>query len=194
MNATRWTVLEQAHGALRTVVAGVDEKAWTLPTPCEQWNVAQVLRHAVGDQRAYGAALTGNDGPTENPFDPSEDRPGQEQTFVESALTSTAQALAAVAPGTAEVPCPLPIGPLSAEIVVGAAALDAAIHAWDIAVATGQPSPLSAELAEQLTAAAETIAEPLRAFAFAPALDAQPSDDAAAQLLRYLGRDPKWTP
>ena len=26
-----------------------------MPTPCDQWNVTQVLQHAAGDQRAYGA-------------------------------------------------------------------------------------------------------------------------------------------
>jgi hypothetical protein len=55
------------------------------------------------------------------------------------------------------VPSPLPIGPLSAEVAAGACALDAAVHAWDIAVATGQPSPLPDELAEALLAVAKEI-------------------------------------
>jgi len=33
----------------------------------------------------------------------------------------------------------------------------------------------------------------LRGFAYAAALPAGPGDDAAATLLRYLGRDPNWT-
>jgi hypothetical protein len=48
-------------------------------------------------------------------------------------------------------------------------------------------------LAEQLEPAAHATAEPLRGFAYAPALPAEPDDDAAAALLRYLGRDPHWT-
>ncbi|GAA0372778.1 hypothetical protein NE235_30775 [Actinoallomurus spadix] len=75
----------------------------------------------------------------------------------------------------------------------GPAALDAAVHAWDIAVATGRPSPLAPGLAERLLPVAETLAEPLRGFAYAPALDPRPADDATAALLRYLGRDPEWT-
>jgi hypothetical protein len=39
----------------------------------------------------------------------------------------------------------------------GACTLDAAVHAWDIAVATGQPSPLPDELAEALLAVAKEI-------------------------------------
>jgi len=63
---------------------------------------------------------------------------------------------------------------------------------WDIAVATGQPSPLSAELAGQLMPVATAIVEDLRGFAYAPALDPRPGDGSAAALLRYLGRDPGW--
>lgn len=74
-----------------------------------------------------------------------------------------------------------------------ACALDAAIHAWDIAVATGQPSPLTAELASQLRPAADATAEPLRGFAYAPALPGQAASDPVATLLRYLGRSPGWT-
>ncbi|GAA1027117.1 hypothetical protein GCM10009557_07200 [Virgisporangium ochraceum] len=57
----------------------------------------------------------------------------------------------------------------------------------------GQPSPLAAELAGQLMPAARATAEPLRGFAYAPALPEQEDDDAAAALLRYLGRDPHFT-
>ena len=66
-----WTVLDQAHGALRDVVAAVPSDAWQLSTPCEQWTVAQVLQHAVGDQQGYAATITGEGWPTENPFEPS---------------------------------------------------------------------------------------------------------------------------
>jgi hypothetical protein len=83
---------------------------------------------------------------------------------------------------------------MPAQVAAGACALDAAIHAWDIAAATGQPSPLTAELAEQLLPAARSIVEPLRGFAYAAPLLDQPGDDPAAALLRDLGRNPTWTP
>jgi hypothetical protein len=68
------------------------------------------------------------------------------------------------------------------------------VHAWDIAVATGQPSPLPNWLATELTAVATSIVEPLRAYgAYAAALEPQPGDDDAAALLRYLGRRPDRT-
>jgi hypothetical protein len=43
-------------------------------------------------------------------------------------------------------------------------------------------------------AAARAIVEPLRQYgAYAAALAPQPDDDATAELLRYLGRDPSWS-
>ena len=51
-----WTLLDNAHEALRTVVGDVPADAWELPTPCADWNVTQVLQHAViGDDG--GAAI-----------------------------------------------------------------------------------------------------------------------------------------
>jgi len=102
---------------------------------------------------------------------------------------------ARVDPDDDAVPTPLPPVPtLAAPLAAAACALDAAVHAWDVAVATGQPSPLSAELAEQLMPAALATADPLRGFAYAAALAPQSGDDAVAALLRYLGRDPAWRP
>lgn len=88
---------------------------------------------------------------------------------------------------------PLPQGPLPAQTAAGAAALDAAVHAWDIAADAGQHSPLNAGLAEHLIPVAMAIVEPLRGFAYAPALGPQSGDDPTVALLRYLGRRPGWS-
>jgi len=192
---TGWDVLDQAHHALRAAVAGTAESGWVLRTPCEQWNVTQVLQHAVGDQLAYAATITGGPGPTEDPFAPSGIRPDRPRDFVETVLRTSAEAWSTVAQDAQSVPTPLPQGALSPAIAAGAAALDAAVHAWDIAVATGQPSPLGLDLAQRLMLVALEIVEPLRAYgAYAAALRADPGDDAAAALLRYLGRRPEWMP
>ncbi|MDQ7809554.1 TIGR03086 family metal-binding protein [Amycolatopsis sp. A133] len=188
---TSWPVLASAHEALRSAIAGVRD--WSAPTPCAEWNVTQVLQHAAGDQLGYAAFITGSGGPGFDPFSPSGELPGPAAAFLEPALTAAAAAFATVSRDTSEVPTPLPQGALPAPVAVGAAALDAAVHAWDIATATGQASPLTPELAEQLLPVAKQLAEPLRGFAYAAALAGTPDDDAVATLLRYLGRDPLWT-
>ncbi|MCZ1003785.1 hypothetical protein O1M63_46925 [Streptomyces mirabilis] len=47
-------------------------------------------------------------------------------------------------------------------LAAAAAAMDAAVHAWDIAVATGQDAPLEEELAEGIRLAADRLADHLR--------------------------------
>ena len=103
-----------------------------------------------------------------------------------------AQAAAAV--GAERTSTPLPQGAFAPGVAAAACALDAAVHAWDVAVGTEQRSPLSDSLAAQLLPAAEAIAEPLRAYGvFAAVVPAAADDTAAATLLRFLGRDPHWS-
>ena len=189
-----WTILDRAHTALRAATAGLTAADLDRATPCAAWNVAQVLQHSAGDQLAYASAITGQDGPAENPFTPSGHLAVAPAQLVEPTLTASAAAFASVDPA-ATTPTPLPQGALPAATAAGAAALDAGVHAWDVAVATGQPSPLDDDLAAQLLPVARAIVEPLRQYgAYAPALKPGEDDGAAAELLRYLGRDPHWTP
>jgi hypothetical protein len=108
-------------------------------------------------------------------------------------MARSAQAWAGVDRDAAEVPVPMPPNKMTPELGAGACALDAAVHAWDIAVATGQPSPLTPELAAGLLPVARETTEAVRGFAYGPALAPEAADDEAATLLRYLGRDPHWT-
>ena len=189
-----WPLLSTAHDALRRAVDAVPPGAWGDPTPCEAWTVAQVLQHAAGDQLGDAGVLTGSGFPSYDPFAPSGVLDGDPRAFLSPTLDASAAAFAAVAPDEAAVAVPLPQGPLAAPVAVGACALDAAIHAWDMAVATGQPSPVDDDLAAQLQPVARAIVEPLRGFAYAPALP-DPADGRSplGDLLRYLGRDPGWS-
>jgi uncharacterized protein (TIGR03086 family) len=187
-----WTVMTEALDLLRSAgVASADDLG--AATPCSQWTVLQVLQHAAGDQLAWAAALGTGAGPAQNPFDPSGQLDGSVEDLLAPALAAAQTAWAGVAADAGPVPTPLPQGALPAATAAAACALDAAVHAWDITVGLGRPSPLTAELARQLLPAARAIVEPLRAYgAYAPVLPPQPGDDAAAELLRYLGRDPGW--
>ncbi|MFC7262876.1 hypothetical protein [Streptomyces lutosisoli] len=89
-----------------------------------------------------------------------------------------------------------PLGPLPLRLAAAAGAMDAAVHAWDIAVATGQDAPLDEELAEGIWAAAERLADHLRdSFGvFAAAREVPEGQSRAEALLAFLGRDPHWVP
>ncbi len=192
MSSNTWTVLDESHAALRAVLAGLRPSDLSLPTPCEGWSVTQVLQHAAGDQLGFAAAITGEGWPTFDPFAPSGEIDGDLDAFVafvEETMRASAAAWSTVAADATEAPTPLPQGKLAGWIGAGACGLDAAVHAWDVAVATGQPSPLTDGLAAQLLPVAREIVEPLRAYgAYAPALPTAVTDTPAVTLLRYLGR------
>jgi uncharacterized protein (TIGR03086 family) len=188
------SLLRESHDTLRATVAAVPGDAWQAPTPCEQWNVTQVLQHTAGDQIGYAGVITGGPMPAEDPFQPSGRLSQSASDLVEHALGASATAFAGVADDAPEVPVPLPGGPLPAWLAAGACALDAGVHSWDIAVATGQPSPLSPELAAWLLGIAEQIADPLRPFAYADAIEVPADSDVTSRLVAYLGRRPGWRP
>jgi len=191
--ASGWTTLDTAHEALRNVVRDLAAEDLGRPTPCADWNVAQVVQHAAGDQLAYAASITREPGPGYDPFEPSGTLDGHPADLVEPCVSACAAAWATVDPAASEAPVPVPPGSLKPETGAGAAALDAAVHAWDIAAATGRPSPLTPDLARALMDVAVQIVEPLRQYgAYAAAIE-HSGDDAVADLLRYLGRDPAWT-
>jgi uncharacterized protein (TIGR03086 family) len=189
-----FTVLTTSLAALRGAADGVSAQQHDQPTPCSEWTVGQVLMHAAGDQHAWAATAGSADMPGYNPFDPPREAEGGIAETVRAAVDVATRTWADVDPSSESLPTPLPPVPtLEPEMAAAAAALDAAVHAWDVAVATGQPSPLTASLARQLRPAAEATAEPLRGFAYAPPLPEVAGDDEASALLRYLGRDPGWS-
>lgn len=193
MSENTWNVITDSHDLLRNAAALISDANADAPTPCSAWTVTQVLQHAVGDQLAWAAAIGVGTGPSENPFTPSGLLEESVDELIGPALATAATAWAGVRADDEAVPTPLPQGALPAPTAAAACALDAAVHAWDIVVALGQPGGLTDGLAVQLLPAARSIVEPLRQFgAYAAALPVGAADDHVAELLRYLGRDPQW--
>lgn len=190
-------VLAASHRALENSVAGVRDSEGDNATPCSEWTVTQVIQHAAGDQLAYAKMLGVGNGPAYDPFSPSGVVDGTAAELVKDAVEQTGAAWAAVSDDSGTVPTPLPHGDLPTPVAAVMCALDAAVHAWDIAIATGRPSPLDDELAGHLLAAAREIVEPLRRWgAYAPVVEAEiagspSSTPVADDLLRYLGRVPR---
>jgi uncharacterized protein (TIGR03086 family) len=194
MPETTWDVINGSLDLLKVAAAMIGDVNREAPTPCTEWTVTQVLQHAAGDQLAWAAALGVGAGPTNDPFAPSGHLDTSVNDLLEPPLATARTAWAAIDHDNQAVPTPLPQGELPAPVAAAACALDAAIHAWDIAAALGQPGILPDDLAEQLLPA-RTVIEPLRQFGvYAAALPPQPADGHAADLLRYLGRDPQWRP
>jgi uncharacterized protein (TIGR03086 family) len=194
--ASGWPVLDTAQQALRAVVAAVPDDGWKLPTPCSRWNVTQVLQHAALDQNAYATSITGAEKPAEDAFNPSGVLAGPPLRMLDHHLGAAASAYAGVAPDAGTVPVPLPPFTLPASTAAEVCALDAHVHAWDLAVATGQASPLTDEQATALLPGARTVVtEALRQYGmFAAPIEPAPGAGDAEVLLGFLGRRADWSP
>ncbi|WP_019929335.1 TIGR03086 family metal-binding protein [Nocardia sp. BMG111209] len=185
-------VLATSLRALTEVVAEVRTDQGELATPCAEWTVTQVIQHAAGDQLAFARALGVGAGPAYDPFAPSGVLDVPATGLVAAAAADSAAAWATVADDAETVPTPLPHGDLPTPIAAVLCALDAAVHAWDIAVTIGRPSPLTEDLAAALLLAADGVIEPLRQWgAYAPVVAGESGDTAVEHLLRYLGRTPR---
>ena len=147
MPENTWNVITESLDLLRTAAASISDANREAPTPCSEWTVTQVLQHAVGDQLAWAAAIGAGTGPSENPFAPSGRLEESVGDLLDAALATARAAWAGISADDLAVPTPLPQGALAAPAAGAACALDAAVHAWDIAVALGRPGLLADQLA-----------------------------------------------
>jgi uncharacterized protein (TIGR03086 family) len=186
------SVLAASYRGLTEVVGVVGEGQWQLATPCADWNVTQVIQHAAGDQLVWARSLGIGVGPGFDPMAPSGAIDGTATDLVRSAVDQVEAAWATVSDDAETVPTPFPHGDLPTPVAATMCALDAVVHAWDLAVTIGTPSPLDDELAGHLLATAPGLVDQMRNWGvYAAVIDAGPDDTTVDTLLRYLGRNPK---
>ena len=128
--------LDQAGGA----IGRVRPEQATLPTPCRSWDVRALVNHVVQDVQHFTASASGQ------PWEPDDrDLIGDDWA---GAYGRAAAALLGVwrQPGALDRTLRLPFGELPARWVLDQQVTDLAVHAWDVAKATGQPTDLDAEV------------------------------------------------
>lgn len=147
--------------------------------------------HAAGDQIAYAAFITGGPGPAENPFAPTGVLAASAEAVSEQAIRAASDAWATVDADAEDVAVPIPPNAMPATLGAGACALDAAVHAWDIAVATGQPSRFRRS-SPSCCRPSSSSSRPCGALGTLMRWRHSTATTTWA-LLRYLGRRPDWT-
>jgi len=157
-----------------------------LPTPCEGWNLGDLLGHMVAENRGFTAAGRGITDPAAWRDDAYDGDPWT--AFTTSAVTVTA-ALA----GDDILERTLVIrefGSFPGRVAIAMHFLDNLVHAWDIARTIGADDTIEPELALIALAFAErwNLSEP--GAVFAGALPAPVDADPGRRLVAFLGRDP----
>lgn len=134
--------LSRALDQAGAVIANLRPEDAACPTPCRAWDLRALVNHVVHDVRLFTAMATGA------PWEPQDnDVIGDNWA---GAFNDSARSLLATwkHPGALEATVQLPFGEYSGNWRVGQQVSDLAVHAWDIAKATGQPTDLDPEIGE----------------------------------------------
>ena len=129
-----------ALDATRRYVGGIDADQLELPTPCEGWNVRELLNHIVAGN-LWAAELAGGRTIADVGTALDGDVLG---TNIAAAYDASAEAAARAfeAPDALDAPCAVSYGPVPGSVYAGHRLVDVLIHGWDLATATGQPADL----------------------------------------------------
>ncbi|MGB0101493.1 MAG: TIGR03086 family metal-binding protein [Nocardioides sp.] len=157
------------------------------PTPCADWDLADLLAHMDDALDAFTEAAGGSVG---RPGD--RDLPVSASTSVCS-IRAKATALRGIwsRPTPGDVVIEAATGPLDLHtpLLVATAALEVAVHGWDVARATGVGRPVPPELARDLLPMALALVGPAdRGVRFAAERPVRADASADVRLLAYLGR------
>jgi uncharacterized protein (TIGR03086 family) len=190
--------LGPAAQQLAHLVSNVTDAQLAVPTPCPQYQVADLLEHVGTMARAFAGAARKETSPLtdQQPAGDAARLPADWRTRIPADLATLAQAWSApdAWQGMTRI-----AGTESPADMVGATLADElVVHGWDLAQATGQPYQ-----ADPATVAAARTFLDLFASPDAPAGDdvafgpTRPAPDGATpldQVLSLAGRDLSWSP
>jgi uncharacterized protein (TIGR03086 family) len=173
-------LLDRALSYTRVTLSDVTDADLSRRTPCERWDLGQLLAHMEDALDAFAEGAHG-----------SVDLQDRVPATVRVANLQR-KACALLAAWSGEAPDHVTIGAHSLEtpVVVLAAALEITVHGWDVGQAIGTGRPIPHDLAQRLLPVAEAlVADADRGDLFGIPRPV-PSDAAAEiRLLGFLGRD-----
>lgn len=175
------------------VVAAIRDDQWTDPTPCEQWNVRDIVNHLTTENRWVPRLLDGariDDVGDELSGDLLGDDPIRAHDGAARAAQAKAEEVAL------DRTVHLSFGDVPAGFFLQQRAVDLTVHAWDLAAATGQHTAIDDDVAEALRELTQPMLSPevREAGVFGPEVEVGDQAPAAHRLLGLLGRDPAWRP
>lgn len=167
---------------LAGVVGNITADQLSNTTPCDNFAVSGVLEHMIGGATAFAAAFRGD---AEAPEPPSGD------LLANFGPTLTALAESMHSPGALDKTIQAPFGEVPGDTFARFVVLDGLVHAWDLAVSTGQSFEPPVALVDAVTAFGAGALDPLRdgetfANATTPPASATPIQRLAALTGRHV--------
>lgn len=172
-------LLADALKVTEQIIAGVGPEQVDLATPCTQYDVRQLVDHLVGfatsfADKASGVTPAADPAATKAGADPGADYHRASERLVDGYRDAPEDAT--------------PVGVVLMETIT---------HGWDLAKATGQPTPYPEEpVAAALSAGEGMLSPEYRGDdkPFGDEVQVPQSASALDRLVGFMGRDPQWAP
>src|SRR5215471_18124685 len=173
-----------------TLVAGVGPGQWHNDTPCSEWDVRTLVHHLLSEQRWVPPMFEGLTIKQVGDRYDGDLMGGDAATWPGLVASAMAEAHAVVAlPGALERTVHLSFGDASGQEYVTQLTADLAIHAWDLARATGQDDTLDPNAVALLLPWAAANADMLAGSGmFGTRIDVGSDAPDDVRLLGLLGR------
>ncbi|MGH3272980.1 MAG: TIGR03086 family metal-binding protein, partial [Streptosporangiaceae bacterium] len=124
-----------------------DDRQWELPTPCPGWTVAEMVTHLADGNYVFVAVLHGT--PLEQARSAAEAVAPGDDLVARYRDSGTKLVAAFSQPGILEQVVTIPPGTMPGIGALHIRTVEALVHGWDLAQATGRSAPFPDDLAEQ---------------------------------------------
>ena len=169
--------------SMQQLLGTIEQDELRLPTPCAEWDVADLADHVIANLLNSFAHWAGTDVPHE-PCPIATELAGRYRAAVDVVLETYE------APGVLDKTLPTPMGDFPGGAVLAVAFADQLTHLWDLSRALGRDVAVPDQLAEEALAVwGGFISDPLRnGDTFAAAHDPGPGVPALDRLAAFTGR------
>jgi uncharacterized protein (TIGR03086 family) len=188
-------LVEEGFSWARTRIVGIGDTPLDAPTPCDQWDLRQLINHAVNAAATIAGVLSspadvdawGRDAVMPEEMantDAGWPRPVERYDEVTSTIT---EAVRSDVSGQTF----LMHGARQRPVVLARAVMfDSVVHGWDVAKATGQDPTIPDALTNALIGFASGLPDGVRGLVFGPKVELPASASPTDRLVALLGRQP----
>ena len=171
------------------VLSGVRPEQAGLPTPCAEFDVRALVDHIVGYGQVFAAAATGET----SAIDPGAYTAPDFDTAAATFRRAAQQMIAGWRSHGVDRTVHISRGEVPAAMALDMTMIEYLTHGWDLATATGQPSPFTDdEAAEVLARAQKSLTAQFRGQGkpFGPVVEVAADAPPIHRMIGFMGRRP----